>query len=402
MRKIMFTIFSSLIISQLNGQDSLYIKRKLTTNEISVLFSAYTQDGNHSAVTGGKGTEKLQVYAPQVSYSLEKDSVYTIFFDAGIDFITSASTDRIDFNMSSASYHDANYQVSGGYSRYFRKPRLEARLAGSYSVESDYMSYGINLSFFQTSANLQASYYLGFQVFFDDQRWGRNLYPLDLTPETLIYPAELRDTNWFDVYMRYSYNLSMGYERVINKRMMVGIYPGLTIQTGLLSTPFHRVYFREQDEARVENLPTYRIKVPVGVKFNVFIGSGIILNSFYRFYADDFGIAAHVAEAETFYKISPVFAPSLSFRYYTQTGSKYFKPYKEHSLSEEYYTSDYDLSRFFSLEAGAGVRFAPLKKISKNWNFGEIDLRYSFYWRSDGLKAHFISLGFKVQGAQLK
>ena len=390
---IIFLLFTIVV----SAQDSVYVNRRLTENDISVLFSYYTQDGDHSAVTGGNGTEKLQIYAPSLSFSHEIDSTHTILFDAGVDLISSASTDRIDYNMSSASYHDFHFHGTAGFSHYFKKPRTELGMTGSYDLESDYMSGGVHLWMYHTDKKAMTSYYAGLETYFDDLRWGRP-YFVDKVPLTLVYPSELRDTSWFGIYMRYSYNLSLGLERVINKRMTIGFFPGINIQTGLLSTPFHRVYFIDEDKPKVENLPARRIKIPLGLKFNAYIGSSFILNTFYRFYADDFDIRSSTLEIETYYKVSPYFTPSVSLRFYQQTGSEYFSPYKEHLLSETFYTSDYDLSAFYSMKAGIGFRYSPYKRMFSGWSFDEINLVYNYYRRSDGLQAHFISTFFGIKG----
>jgi len=372
------------------SQDSMYVRRKLSTSEINVLFSFYTQDGDHSAVTGGTGTEKLQVYAPRVNYAQELDSAHSFYLNGGVDFITSASTDRIDYRMSSASYHDFHLVAEAGYGYYFKKLRLEAGIGSHFSLESDYLSTGLNMWLYHSDRPGMNSYSLTFQYFYDDLRWGRNADE----ELTLIYPVELRDSSWFDIYLRYSYNLGLGYERIINRKMILGIYPAIVIQKGLLSTPFHRVYFQDMEEAKVENLPRSRVKIPIGFKLNTYLGTTIILNSFYRFYWDDLNILANTIELAAHYKIDPFWTPLLSLRFYHQTSSTFFKPYREHQASDRYYTSDYDLSGFYSLETGAGVRFAPFKGMFANWSFHEIDLKYSFYWRSDGLHAHFISSFF--------
>jgi hypothetical protein len=354
----------------------------------------YSQNGDHSAVTGGTGTERLMVFAPEVTVNQTFDSTNSMLFDAGIDFITSASTDNIDYNMSSASYHDANFQFSAGYSHYFGKPRLETGLIGHFSMESDYTSLGFSINFNHQAKDQNSSWFASFTAFFDDLRWGR-LNPDYRRPVTLVYPIELRDTLWFNIYMRYSFNLSLGFERVINKYMLVGIYPGIIWQQGLLSTPYHRVYFIDDEAERVENLPRQRFRFPIGAKLNSFVGNSFIVNTYYRFYADDFGILASTFEAETFWKINAFVTPSILFRFYNQTASSYFRPYMKNSLEDVYYTSDYDLSKFHSFEAGAGVRLSLLKNLG-NWSFDEVDLRYNYYWRSDGLRAHYLSTCFGI------
>jgi hypothetical protein len=395
----LFLTISLLILLTLSlaGQDSVYIKRKLSETDINLLFSYYAQDGNHSAVTGGTGTEKLSVYAPKATLTYQVDSSHSVYLNGGLDWITSASTDKIDYRVSSASYHDFHFHTEAGYGYYLKKARMEIGLGSHFSLESDYLSTGFNFWLLHTDKADMTSYSLTFHYFYDDLRWGRRA---DETL-TLVYPVELRDTAWFDIYLRYSYNLGLSFERVINRRMVLGIYPGLVIQTGLLSTPFHRVYFQGQDEAKVENLPRQRVKVPVGVKLNTYLGSNFILNSYYRFYWDDYDILANTAELSAFYKINPYWTPLLSLRFYQQSAAAYFKPYKEHLLTDEFFTSDYDLSKFYSLEAGAGIRFSPFKGMFRNWIFNEVNLKYTYYWRSDGLDAHFISSFFGF-GSQRK
>ena len=97
------------------GAEKHYKKKPLTHTDVEMVFSYYTQDNNHSAVTGGIGTEDLQVYATDLSYNYIKDSVHTIHFDIGLDVITSASTDNIDFIPSSASRLEFRPHFNLGY-----------------------------------------------------------------------------------------------------------------------------------------------------------------------------------------------------------------------------------------------------------------------------------------------
>ena len=117
-----------------------------------------------------------------------------------------------------------------------------------------------------------------------------------------------------------------------------------------------------------------------------------ILRSYYRFYWDNFGINGHTVELELPVKINPTFSIGPHFRFYTQTAARYFNHYGAHSLAQRYYTSDYDLSRFHSVQLGAALRFTPFRKIGKRSTFESLNLRYGWYKRSDGLQAHMLSL----------
>ncbi|MCB0528558.1 MAG: DUF3570 domain-containing protein [Saprospiraceae bacterium] len=370
-------------------QDSTGARKKaLSQTDIDIVYAQYLQNGNHSAVTGGIGTENLQVYAPEISLTQRRDSVQVYSLQAGVDMITSASTDKIDFIVSSASREDVRGHAAIGYERRFGKRGWWAGAGTSVSVESDYLSFGGSIGIRHTDPSQNREISLRLETFFDDMRWA--LFRSD-KKATLIYPKELRGTEWFDRYRRNSYNLSLNLYQTLNRRMAVGIFSGLTYQQGLLSTPFHRVYFND-GSLKVENLPTRRVRVPLGLQWNYFALDRLILRSYYRFYWDDFGITAHTIDLETPVRIDPLWTISPFFRFYTQTQADDFRAYGQHSPEQTYYTSDYDLSAFQSYKAGLGLRYAPYRKLMRRIQFNAVELRYAWYRRSDGLVAHMITL----------
>jgi hypothetical protein len=166
----------------------------------------------------------------------------------------------------------------------------------------------------------------------------------------------------------------------------------LIYQHGLISTSFHRIFFYDQDSGVVENLPRRRTQLPVGIGLNSFITNRWILKAYYRFYWDDFGIIANTLTLESPVKINYKYTLYPFIRWYRQTSSYYFKPFKEHSVEEEFFTSDYDLSGFSSYKAGIGFGFYPDTRFGRSrWSFNNFVIRYAYYWRTDQLKAHMIS-----------
>ncbi len=156
-----------------------------------------------------------------------------------------------------------------------------------------------------------------------------------------------------------------------------------------------------------ENLPRSRYKIPVSLRLNYFIADRFALRLFYRYYFDDFDLKAHTISAELPIKLSSALTIYPMYRFYTQTQSKYFAPFGEHPLDEnflpfnEFYTSDYDLSTFTNKKFCGGLRISPVYGL-KHWavykNYGitfkSIDLRYAHYNRSDGLKANSYGIDF--------
>lgn len=356
--------------------------------ELSILFSYYSQDGNSSAVTGGLGTEQLTDLSSKIIVVLPQDENQTISFDAGFDLYSSASTDNIDEFVSSASSKDKRIHANIGYSKKLKNNFLYGFKVGA-STEYDYQSLQFSAFVSKVSDNGNRTFGLSAQAFID--KW------------EIIYPQELRaQAPWVTTDQRRSYSVSASFEQVINKRMQASITADLVTQSGLLSTPFHRVYFTDQVEARVEQLPFNRLKIPVGVRFNYYVSDRILLRTYYRFYWDDWGIKGHSASLEVPYKINRFFSVYPYYRFHTQSASTFYKPYKEHSTELTYYTSDPDLANVTSHDIGIGLRYSPVEGIGafrlpgkkKNvMTLKELNFRFGHYKRDPKLTANIFSFG---------
>jgi hypothetical protein len=184
---------------------------------------------------------------------------------------------------------------------------------------------------------------------------------------------------------------------VVNKNFQVALVTEGVAQNGFLSLPFHRVYFGDQDAAKIENLPGSRFKLPLGLRLNYFLGDKIIFRSYYRYYTDDWGIKAHTATLEVPYKISPFVSVSPFYRYYVQTAADYFAPYKEHLTADKHYTSNYDLSAFSSQFYGVNVKITPKHGVFNIPLFNTIELRYGHYLQTTDLQANNIGINLKFK-----
>jgi hypothetical protein len=195
---------------------------------------------------------------------------------------------------------------------------------------------------------------------------------------------------------RNTYNASFSWLQVVNKRLQVAFLVDGAYQTGQLGTLYQRVYFQDNSEL-VEHLPDSRFKIPLGFRANYFLGDKIVIRSFYRYYTDNWGINAHSLELEVPYKISPFVSVSPFYRFYTQTAADYFAPYQQHQLSDEFYTSDYDLSEFNSHFGGLNLRFNSADGILGMKHLNTLELRYGHYNRSNGLQANIVTLAATVK-----
>ncbi|MFY0594635.1 DUF3570 domain-containing protein [Roseivirga sp.] len=169
-----------------------------------------------------------------------------------------------------------------------------------------------------------------------------------------------------------------------------------------MSTPFHRVYFSDEVDARVERLPFTRLKIRIGLRLNYYASDLVLLRAYYRFYWDDWGVKGHTMSIEAPIKLNRFFSVYPFYRFHTQSQANYFKPFGEHTTQVQYYTSDYDLAQLSSHQFGMGVRYSPAEGIGafrlpgKNNRLlvlKELNLKYGHYTRTPGLASKIFSFG---------
>ncbi|WP_396161625.1 DUF3570 domain-containing protein [Flavobacterium sp.] len=471
---LLFIFCSLLGFSQVKDSTEVtYKKRVLESIEVDYLMSYYKQNGIHSAVSGGIGSEKLTDLTSNivVAMPLNDDDVLTI--DAGISAYTSASSSNINpFNASGASgggggddddrvaagpsgtpwqassgasAQDVYASVVANYSHSSDDRTLVWNADVAFSNEYDYTSIGFGGGIAKLFNDKNSEVSLKVNAYLD--QW-RPIYPTELH-EYASYGSGFQSNGYFSgvtildqngnastAYLpsayknwestnRNSYSASFGFSQVATKKLQFSVFFDVLSQTGMLSTPYQRVYFSDKDnyyigEAQyitypisiyqtsqnqgvyqladdIERLPGTRFKIPVGARLNYYLNERVTLRSYYRYYWDDWGVTSHTASIELPVKLSDKFTIYPSYRFYTQGKAKYFAPFDEHLSTEKYYTSDYDLSTFNANQYGFGVGYTDIFTNAKIWKFGlkNIDFRYSHYDRNDGLNANIVSFGIK-------
>lgn len=383
--------------AQKNTDDtSTYKPSKLKIEEINLVSSYYHQNGNHSAVTGGVGTEKLTDFANVIDLKLsrydKKFRKHTFIGELGVDTYTSASSDMIDpKTISSASARDVRIYPSLSWSMANEKTGNTVGLNVSSSTEFDYQSFGLGASFFKKSKNNNSEIGIKAQAYLDNLKL---ILPIELVPNAVSGASG--DGAKYPKATRNSYSGSLIFSQIVNKRFQLSLLMDMAYQQGFLSLPFHRVYFSD-GSLTTEKLPSTRFKIPLGIRANYFLGDKFILRSYYRYYKDDWGVRAHTADMEVAVKITPFLSVSPFYRYYTQTASSYFAPYKAHAISDAFYTSNYSYSQFQSNYFGAGLRISPPDGVLGMQHVNMIELRFGHYQRSEGLNANNLSLNIRFK-----
>ncbi len=447
---------AAFLYTSAQNQDStqVYKKKVLDNTEVDFLMSLYKQDGDRSAVGGGVGNEEITDFTPTivVSLPLNDDDVLTI--DAGISAYTSASSSNINpfdngktiagtpwIASSGASRSDvlASLHVDYSHSSYDRNFIWGANVG--LSNEYDYTSIGFGGSITRLFNEKNTEIGIKGNVYLD--KW-RPIYPKELS-EYAEFGNSFLSKGYFngvDVLnqngmatnsyspsafasisddSRNSYSVSFFLSQILSQRLQAALFFDLVRQNGLLSTPYHRIYFADRPNFYIgdasyipvyttpqntgvyqladdiERLPSSRFKIPIGARLNYYMSETFVLRTYYRYYTDDWDLNAHTVNVDLPIRLNQRFSLTPSYRYYTQNAVKYYAPYETHLSTEQYYTSDPDLAKFNSNQYSIAFNYNDLFNdfhISK-LRLKNANIKYSHYDRSDGLKANIVSLGFK-------
>lgn len=257
MKKITLSLLglylSALLAFGQSGKDTTqYKEMPLKLEEVNFVSGYYNQNGDHSAVTGGIGTEKLTNFSNIIELNLSKKNRYSqhnFGLQVGIDYYTSASSDMIDGwrggTLPTGGWVEKNdivnsqqlsYQKSGSVSRastatptvqtgastaiYSRASRSDNHIYPSlsysykndlrrfqiganlaYSHEFDYESRGGTISFTKFSKDNNREFGVKVSAYLDEWR--------------VIIPKELRDNVDYSALVGYSYKGVVGYKGIV-------------------------------------------------------------------------------------------------------------------------------------------------------------------------------------------
>ncbi|MFT5385574.1 MAG: hypothetical protein ACI8VT_002185, partial [Saprospiraceae bacterium] len=435
MFRIIFSILIFLlpvfVFSQAESRDTVvaYKKRVLESPEVEFLANYYSQKGDNAAVSGGIGTEELTDFHPTIVVAIPLNADDVLRVDAGISAYSSASSSNVDpfegrsdadpFQASSgASSKDTWIGVTGSYSHSSddRNNVWSANL--SYATEYDYNSVGFGGSYTRLFNEKNTEFSVKANVFLD--QW-KIIYPFELRPfadggglndnffsnntitgNTQYNPSftELSSAG------RNSYALGFGFSQILSKNLQGSLSLDVVQQSGLLSTPFQRVYFSDVADSfiekfqladDIERMPDSRFKVAIGGRLHWYLNERFVVRTYYRYYTDNWGIQSHTASIEVPIKITDKFTVYPSYRYYDQTASDHFAPSDQHLSTSEFYTSDYDLSGFKANQYGFGISYTDIftNIHIQKWGLKNVDLKFHIYDRNTSFQAVNLSLGLK-------
>ena len=391
---------------------------------LSAYTSASSSNGNPFNRTGASGEGQAGAY-PRGSSSGNPPK--------GSPWITSSGASGKDVLT---TLNVAYQKASDDRNRYWG-----VNLGGS--TEYDYESFNFGTSFARLWNQKNTELSGKAQFFFD--RWKpiipTELHEYELFQNTFLYNqdsyfrgvsimddqgnsvAAYRPDNFtsYAFVHRNSYSFSLGLSQILTSKVQAAAFMDVVVQEGLLSNPLQRVYFQDRDDYYVgnfrtlgnyaspsnddlfhladdvERLPNRRVKVPLGMRLNYYLNEYAVVRSYYRYYTDDWGIDSNTLQFELPIRLNLSWKLTPIYRFYNQTAANYFAPYNAHQSTQDFYTSDYDLSGFKSHQWGLSLGYRSVLSGLKIADFGlkSAQLRAQQYNRSDGLSAFIVSTAFQ-------
>ncbi len=353
--------------------------------------------GTPWVASSGASNEDVWV-SPSLSYTHSSDDRNKIF-NADISFAN--------------EYDYVSLGAGLGYSYLFNEKNTEIGINAKTYIDTWRPEYPTEIkTYIENNGNLNADFFNGVDIL-DSQG-----IPIDKNGTYIWQPLK---SNLISDKGRNTYSVSLNFSQILGKKAQIALFSDLVLQKGWLANPMQRVYFKDIDNFYIgnalsidkytspenkdvfqladdiERLPDTRFKIPIGMQFNYFINEFVVVRTYYRYYFDDWDINSQTFNIEIPLKIGMKYTLYPAYRFYTQTAAKYFAPYEEHLSTEEFYTSDYDLSEFNASQIGFGVQYKDIFTDAKVWKVGlkTLNLNYAYYYRNSGLKAHIITLGAK-------
>jgi hypothetical protein len=351
----------------------------LHVESIMTRVTTFEQDGHGYQSQAGPtptdpGSERLTVLEPQVEITASQGPRLKHRLWLPVDVVTAASPDSIHKGPQTPDMTSgASRHVEGGSidlsSTYKAAPSLDLTMRNGIHLENPFRSWvsGVGVS----------------RGFADD--------------DTVISANVSEVYDWFDVFdiggrrhgrtSRSSTTGTIGVTQILTPTTIVHANYGVTLQSGELGNTWNSVPLATGVRG-AELLPIYRTRHALVGRASQFLPWNGALRLYYRFYADDWAIAAHSIEAQLMQRISPVFYVGALYRFHTQTGASFYTELAR--LDASLRTADSDLARLDSHTIGGKV-VADVPLHSGEARALHLELGYERYERSNDLWINVIS-----------
>ncbi len=315
----------------------------LPEDRADALYHGY--DGGDVEVTGPSILVRKS-FTPNLSFSA---NYYT-------DSVTSASIDVIATGASEYTEERTQYSVGADYLH--GKAIISA--AFTNSTENDYegktASFSISQDLLGDLTNISIGYALGSDTVMDNTR-----------------PDFSRDVD------RQTFHV--GLSQIITKDFIMGADLEVITDEGFLNNPYRSVRFLDSTPRgysyQPEIYPNTRTSTAVSVTGKYYLPYRAVLGGNYRFFADDWDIAAHTFEVNYVHPWRD-WLFEAKYRYYTQTQADFYSDLFPRVNAQNFMARDKELSDHVSHTFGLGATWTFFEHGTKFLEKGTLNAAVDF------------------------
>jgi hypothetical protein len=347
---------------------------RLHIESVAARFSGFDQHGfgyqSQAGPVRGPGNERLTVLEPQFEIVATQGDRLTHRLWIPLDVVTNASPNGISQAadvVSSASRH-----VEGGTidwaSTYRATPALDVSMRSGIHLENPFRSWYAGL---------------GATRAFADQN-------------TVVGGNVVGILDWFDLFdihgnrqgrtQRSTTTGSVSFTQVLSPTTVATLNYGITVQEGQLGNTWNSVPLADGTRGP-ELLPSERVRHALVARVAQYLPWNGALRLYYRFYADDWGVAAHSVEGLLNLRITRTLYIGALYRFHTQTGPYFFTI--NAPLDAPLRVADSDLAPLQSNTIGGKlVGDVPVNGVVRSLHY---ELEYDRYVRTNDLQMNIVS-----------
>ncbi|MES2908124.1 MAG: DUF3570 domain-containing protein [Pseudomonadota bacterium] len=251
--------------------------------------------------------------------------------------------------MSGASIREERVALQGDW-RHELSRLSSFKLSGGYSDEDDYRSLQAGLEAAWASASQMQTLTLGAGYSADTvmpTEGGSAAYP------TRILEADKDTITTF-----------VSLEQVLGPRTRLQLAVSGLWQDGFLSDPYKLAYVATTTSTVADSRPDQRIGGAVSLMLRHGLGQGVVMQSDYRYYQDDWDVQAH-SLALGLLRSQGNWQWAANARWYSQSQAGFYAPFYATLRSDGLASSDYRLSPFGAVSVGLDV-----KRLIGPWTLG--------------------------------
>jgi hypothetical protein len=351
----------------------------LRIRSVATRITAFDQSGRgYQSQAGpllGPGDERATILEPQLEVEADQGKRLSHRFIVPIDVVTSASADALDRHRHPPDAISSASRVN---------------FAGTFDWNA---TYHVN-----AATDVAARSGIHLEEPFRSWHAGFGASHSLADGDAVISANVLEVFDWFDHFDikgfrggrtdRLSSTATLGFTKILTTTTLANLNYGLTLQTGELGNTWNVVPLSTV-KLGPEVLPKERIRHALVARVSQFLPWNGALHVYYRFYDDDWGLAAHSVEAQLLQRLLPILYVGATYRFHHQAGASFFTTLAPPDSG--YRTADSDLAPLDAQTFGGKLVFdVPIDAEIKMLH---VDIGFERYVRSNDLEINVITCG---------